>query len=125
MEAVLVPCSEMQGTLSGVGRCDRGVSTFDGAFRSGLAPCGRDCRIVGRGNGRGQPSVGKAREVPGKKMVMGKEASCAKLCKLQKYREALFSRFRPTTKTTKTSKTSKTPLCRLPCSAPVEPHAQE
>lgn len=53
MEAVLVPCSEMQGTLSGVGRCDRGVSTFNGAFRSGLAPCGRDCRIVGEGKWKG------------------------------------------------------------------------
>lgn len=87
-----------------------------------LPPADATAALWGRGNGRGQPSVGKAREVPGKKMVMGKEASCAKLCKLQKYREALFSRFRPTTKTTKTSKT---PLCRLPCSAPVEPHAQE
>lgn len=46
-------CSEMQGTLSGVGRCDRGVSTFNGAFRSGLAPCGRDCRIVGKGKWKG------------------------------------------------------------------------
>lgn len=53
MDVALVPCSEMQGTLVGVGRCDRGVSTFNGAFRSGLAPCGRDCRIVGEGKWKG------------------------------------------------------------------------
>lgn len=80
-----------------------------------LPPADATAALWGRGNGRGQPSVGKAREVPDKKMVMGKEASCANLCKLQKYREALFSRFRPTTKTTKATK--KTPLyIALQCS---------
>lgn len=105
-----------------MGRCDRGVSTFNGAFRSGLAPCGRDCRIVwGRGNGRGRPSVGKAREVPGKKMVMGKgeRSIMRKSLQIAKIPGGILFPVSPN------HQDHQDHLCILPCSAPVEPHAQE